>query len=337
VNAAFLLVTTAWFAGADAAPSATAAPATTTPATVVAPGAVGAAGALGGGSCCGGGAAYGGGCCDSCCDTCCAKQGCLAKMKARMHRNSCCDCCNTCNTCGTTCCNTGCGGGHGGGCGSNYASSCGTCGGCCETCCCPKQGLCARLKAKMHSSNCCNTCCDTCGGCGTGCGTGCGAGGVGGSIYTAPSAMPPAGEPIKAPKDKDAGPGQKLPSGKVLGQPLDVTPTSSAIETETKNPFELDRRYESRVGRAADYSWVTGQLFYVHADGGLWVLRYAPLWKEDPNGGSVILNRDRQMDSYREGDLVKVHGEILNQKGSIFLGGPLYRTDSIELVDRNAR
>jgi hypothetical protein len=91
------------------------------------------------------------------------------------------------------------------------------------------------------------------------------------------------------------------------------------------------------VGRAADYGWITGQLFYVHADGGLWVLRYAPLSTEDPNGGSVILARDLQMDSYREGDLVKVHGTILSPKGSIFLGGPLYRVQSIELIDRNPR
>jgi hypothetical protein len=91
------------------------------------------------------------------------------------------------------------------------------------------------------------------------------------------------------------------------------------------------------VGRAADYGWVTGQLFYVHANGGLWVLRYAPLGKEDTNGGSVVLDRDQQLDSYREGDLVKVHGEILNSKGSIFLGGPRYRAQSIELIDRHAR
>lgn len=43
------------------------------------------------------------------------------------------------------------------------------------------------------------------------------------------------------------------------------------------------------------------------------------------------------MDSYREGDLVKVHGTILKPKGSIFLGGPLYRVESIELIDRNPR
>ena len=91
------------------------------------------------------------------------------------------------------------------------------------------------------------------------------------------------------------------------------------------------------MGRATDYSWVTGQLFFVQANGGLWVLRYAPLSQEDAHGGSVILSRDRQMDSYREGDLVTVRGEILKQKGSLFLSGLLYRTESIQLIDRVAR
>jgi hypothetical protein len=112
---------------------------------------------------------------------------------------------------------------------------------------------------------------------------------------------------------------------------------SLTVEPETKSPFELHRRYESRVGHAADYSWLTGQLFYVHADGGLWVLRYAPLYQEDPNGGSVVLARDLRMDTYHEGDLVTVHGEILNQRSSVFLGGPLYRAGTIELVDRGER
>src|SRR5262249_51387394 len=78
--------------------------------------------------------------------------------------------------------------------------------------------------------------------------------------------------------------------------------------TEGKSPFELSRRNEARVDRAADYSWLTGQLFYVHADGGLWVLRYAPLSKEDGNGGGVVLARDDKLDSYRDGDLVRVRG-----------------------------
>jgi hypothetical protein len=112
-----------------------------------------------------------------------------------------------------------------------------------------------------------------------------------------------------------------------------VTPAAAKIETEAKNPFELDRRYEMRVSHAADYSRLTGQLFFVHADGGLWVLRYAPL-SQDGNGGSVVLTPDRAMNNYREGDLVAVEGQIISKKGSARLGAPLYRVQTIRLVDR---
>jgi hypothetical protein len=129
-----------------------------------------------------------------------------------------------------------------------------------------------------------------------------------------------------------------MPSGSDKKTELDTAPKASlTVETETKSPFELSRRYDSRVAHAPDYSSLTGQLFFVHADGGLWVLRYAPLWKEDPNGGSVVLARDLDMDQYQEGDLVTVRGEILSQRGSAFLGGPLYRAQSIQLVDRPAK
>jgi hypothetical protein len=114
-----------------------------------------------------------------------------------------------------------------------------------------------------------------------------------------------------------------------------VSPTSAkSVEMESKNPFELDRRYEKRVGHAADYSKVTGQLSYVHIDGGIWILRYAPLWQEDPNGGSVVLARDRQMENYREGDLVTVEGAVIKPRGSARLGGPLYQVHTIQLDER---
>jgi hypothetical protein len=336
VNAAFLLVATAWATGADAAPPA-AAP------TAAAPVAAAPIAAAPNGSCCGGGGGCGGGCgCDSCCNECCCKPSLCERIKAHFHKCSCCDTCDTCGGCGGNayggCCGCGYGGGHHGGCGNtcNTCNTCDTCGGCNECCC--KPSLCERIKAHFHKCSCCD-CCDTCGGCGGGCGNGC-ANGNGGAVIApgtaVPGTMPPAGgEPIKAPKD--GTPGQKLPPGKVQTSPIvpDITPaTTRAIETGVNSPFELDRRYETRVDRAADYSWVTGQLFYVHADGGLWVLRYAPLSKEDAHGGSVVLARDRQMDTYREGDLVTVHGEILNEKSSIFLGGPLYRARSIQLVER---
>lgn len=127
-----------------------------------------------------------------------------------------------------------------------------------------------------------------------------------------------------------------MPKTTQMPPAVELTPTSSSmVVPENKHPFELSRRYETLVKCAPDYSSITGQLFFVHADGGLWVLRYAPLGQEDTHGGGVILARDRQMDSYREGDLVTVKGEILQEKASLYLGAPLYRASSIELVDRD--
>jgi hypothetical protein len=204
VNAAFLLVTTAWFAGADPAPAATAAPA--------APlgGAVSSApmGGMGTGGCCGA-AAYGSGFADGCgcCQPCC-KMGFLARHRAKK-------CCNSCECCNTCCETSGCGGG----CGANTSCGCGTC---CETCCC-KPSLCQRLKCRCHRNKCC---CDGLndGCCGGGCGAG--VGGVG-----APPAVMPSAEPIKTlPKDTSKK------SGTVQSQGLGLTPASSSTVLEA-NPF----------------------------------------------------------------------------------------------------
>lgn len=101
--------------------------------------------------------------------------------------------------------------------------------------------------------------------------------------------------------------------------------------------MEIAKEYLDKVANAGDYSWVTGQLFYIHihADQGLWVVRYAPVDKEDRYGGSVVLAAAASMVEFREGDLVTVHGEILNQgRASRYLGGPLYRCLAVNLKDR---
>jgi hypothetical protein len=196
---------------------------------------------------------------------------------------------------------------------------------------------------KFHHSDCCESPCDTCGsGCG-GCANGSCGGSVGGPVIGAPIGAPQMGTPatgkpaerLKMPKgDGDKGTDKGVEKGAQTMVPAPIlTPTGGKIE-EVKNPFELDRRLDQRVARAADYSHLTGQLSYVHADGGLWVLRYAPLAQEDAHGGSVVLARDHRMDSYREGDLVTVEGQVLKQRGSAHLGGPLYQIRTISLVDR---
>jgi hypothetical protein len=350
VNAAFLLVTTAWLAGADtAAPAAKPAPLPAAAPVATAP-VVSTADGNCGGSC-------GGGCGESCCES---GPSFFERLKARFHHNSCgcetsCGCGATQSYTGGCGCESGCGGGHrffSGGfhgsssCGCGTTSTCGSCGtssdcGCESGCGHHGGGLFSRLFHHRSEE------------CGCGGDTGCGCGSYGGSsvgAYGAPVVTPvptgttaPKVEPIPAPKDGARPmPTDTKPKGSsAISTPPaleNVNPKSTlGVETETKSPFELRRQYESRVGHAADYSWVTGQLFYVHADGGLWVLRYAPVWKEDPNGGSLVLARDLRMDTYREGDLVTVHGEIVSPKSSMFLGGPLYQAQAIQLEDRPAQ
>jgi hypothetical protein len=140
---------------------------------------------------------------------------------------------------------------------------------------------------------------------------------------------------------------QMLPPTTVL-PPVQITapiPTSAPIQPVSTAParsvpapaMEIAKEYLRKVANADDYSWVTGQLFYihVHADQGLWLVRYAPVDKEDRYGGSVVLASAASMANFREGDLVTVHGEILNEgRGSRYLGGPLYRALAVQLRER---
>ena len=303
---------------------------------------------------CGGGTVggYGSGGCgavsDSCGSDCCAKPGFCERLKARFRKSSaCCEPACAAPTCAAPACAT---------------SSCDTssCGSTCDSCCTKKPSFFARLRARKCKGDSCGSSCDscpsTCDGCGAGyagvaaqpgctnCAPSFGAPASGAPVMGAPSMGAPAmGMPSHPVTPSEPGksiePIKKMPKDDGKVAPVapavaPVTPAGARIETEVKNPFELARRYEKRVSHAADFSRLTGQLSFVHADGGLWILRYASLAEEDRNGGSVILARDRMMNNYREGDLVTIEGQVISQKGSTRLGGPLYRVQAISLVDR---
>jgi hypothetical protein len=98
---------------------------------------------------------------------------------------------------------------------------------------------------------------------------------------------------------------------------------------------QLNKEFDKKVGNAEDYSWITGQLFFVHADGGMWMIRYASQDQEDKFGGSVVLAPAVNMKNFREGDLVCIHGAVLKQeRANVHLGGALYRVDHIDLIER---
>jgi len=330
VNFVFVLLTAA-SVSADPAPTKPA------PAAQPAQAPVGAyGGGYGGGYSGGYSGGYGGGCgscnscnsCNDCGNDCCEKQGLFDRLRGMFRRHKCGDDCgDSCApSCGTSCCTP---------VKVHHHQSCCTpsCGSSCDSCCDSGPSLLDRIRACFRrDKDCCDTGCGSGSGCGScnGCGNGSGYGAPG---YGAPAVgAPTTGQPGKGAEKMPNPPVEKKPGGEK--PPVEKPGEGAAAETGAKSPFELARRYEKRVARAADYSKLTGQLCFVHADGGLWVLRYAPLSEEDANGGSVILARDRQMNNYREGDLVTVAGKIISKKGSSRLGAPLYQVQSINLVDR---
>jgi hypothetical protein len=140
-----------------------------------------------------------------------------------------------------------------------------------------------------------------------------------------PMAAPPAPRPPQAPQAPAAAPASPAAGA-------GVTPIG---HQEPAAPDEIKKENVLRVAMAEDGSWLIGELHYVHADGGLWVVRYAPLDKEDRYGGAVVLARGPDMSRFREGDLVFVKGSILDEgRASKYVGGPLYRATAIELNER---
>ncbi|HKI30371.1 MAG TPA: hypothetical protein VKA46_00670 [Gemmataceae bacterium] len=199
MNAAFLLMTTAWIAGADnvAMPATPAAPVYSVGTGGCGPGGCGPGGCGIGG--CGIGAC---GACGGCCDTYSGEsEGFFSKLKARFHHTS-------------------------------YETDCGCCGGCgspCDTCDTGHGGgLLDKLRGLFHHSSYeadCG-CCD--GGCGPVYGNGSVVGGPGGAISPIPSGSMPKAEPLGPPKEL-----KKLPNGDEKKEP---TKEKKDPEKEKKDP-----------------------------------------------------------------------------------------------------
>ncbi len=111
-----------------------------------------------------------------------------------------------------------------------------------------------------------------------------------------------------------------------------LKPTRSPESSYTvSSSSSMDKHY----GHAPNYSWISGRLTRVHANGGMWIIRYASLDTNDKHGGSVVLAPTTNTYNYRDGDYVMVHGEILIQeRASQYVGGALYRGDRLELLER---
>jgi len=80
----------------------------------------------------------------------------------------------------------------------------------------------------------------------------------------------------------------------------------------------------------SDYTKITGKLVYKDIEGGYWDLVFADT--TDQFGGHFILGRDKKLEGYKDGDIVRVAGEIAEDQMSIYIAGIIYSLKTIELV-----
>jgi hypothetical protein len=116
-----------------------------------------------------------------------------------------------------------------------------------------------------------------------------------------------------------------------------ASPNLTQMSHQEQQPAKVEAKKEQalRTAIADDSSWIIGELHYLHTDGGQWVLRYAPLDREDRNGGAVVLAKNIDMSKFREGDFVFVKGQMLDEgRSSRHTTEPLYRVTSIDLNER---
>jgi hypothetical protein len=93
----------------------------------------------------------------------------------------------------------------------------------------------------------------------------------------------------------------------------------------------VDTAAHPGFSHSADYTELTGQIQHSLITKG-WRLRYAAVDEVDPYGGSVTLLEDPRLSTVKDGDLVHVHGRLLNHVDRAI--APPYEVDSVEPIDK---
>jgi hypothetical protein len=113
-----------------------------------------------------------------------------------------------------------------------------------------------------------------------------------------------------------------------------IKPTPArAIETVTPVRYQpasagspIRPELLNKIGCAADYGWITGQVQRV---GSRCILHYAAPGTVDRHGGRLTLASDEDLSRFRDGDLVSTHGRLLSNPA-----GTVYFVTSIHLLER---
>jgi hypothetical protein len=132
--------------------------------------------------------------------------------------------------------------------------------------------------------------------------------------------LPP---PVEAPKPAEAEP--------VIQQVGYVVPLTGGKEAPVRRRTFTDITADPRWDHAPDYSWLIGELQFLHGKN-VWRVRYASCEEEEPYGGSLTLCETGPMNEFKDGMTVRVEGRVSNGQASDRAGASQYRVNTIQLV-----
>lgn len=156
------------------------------------------------------------------------------------------------------------------------------------------------------------------------------------AMPAAPAALPETLAPVAEPLVQVV-PEVKVETPEPKPEPV-IVPVSKLPEAEISPEETLRREAEQRGwGHGPKYGWLVGTLQRVHMPGGDWKLRYLPLSEQDPYGGSMVVALDARFDEFKSGDVVYVEGEVIANRPSLYLSGPLYRVMKIRHIPEHNR
>jgi hypothetical protein len=90
---------------------------------------------------------------------------------------------------------------------------------------------------------------------------------------------------------------------------------SAVKREETTKPVLARERPLFDYGQANDYGWLVGKLTYIESKG-VWWLRYAPADQEETHGGAVTLFGDDLAATCKNGQIVRVEGDLINPQAT---------------------
>lgn len=106
-------------------------------------------------------------------------------------------------------------------------------------------------------------------------------------------------------------------------------PLTGGQEAGVRRRSFADITAHPSFGHAPDYSWLVGELQYVHIRNA-WRVRYASVEEEDRYGGSVTLTETGSMADYKNGQIVRVEGQLADPESRD--PSPTYRVRTLRVL-----